>query len=127
MFLDKNDNLKFKFGLLLHGLLRPTSTRDKFNQRLDFPLVFRLRPRGYDFVFIRNEKGVVVGTRVSYLESILPPEFYKSGYGPRSDASTPKTPACKDSSSINSAPSNVIHMTTNAIFAIPIVYCVLVF
>ena len=81
-----NDFLHYKFGLLLHGRLNPSETRDIIFMTLDQPLAYRMNgypeyPHGFP-VYFTNSRGSgsdVDAVAVSYLQSRLPPVFKKAG------------------------------------------------
>ena len=81
-----NDFLHYTFGILLHGRLNPSETRDKLFMTLDQPLAYRMNgypeyPHGFP-VYFTNSRGSgsdVDAVTVPYLESRLPPVFEKAG------------------------------------------------
>ena len=81
-----NDSLHYNFGILLHGRLNPSETRDKFFMTLDQPLAYRSNgyPHGFPVYFTNSggSGGDVDAVAVPYFESRLPPVFKKAGRYP---------------------------------------------
>lgn len=78
----ENEQLEYKFGVLLSGKLVPADDPDDFYMTLNHPLTYRMAffpqyPHGFPLYFGSLEDGTIVSVTVPYLESSLPPTFDK--------------------------------------------------
>ena len=80
----EDDSLRYTFGLLLRGPLKPSEKRDTFYMTLDHPLTAEnynpVYPRGFPVSFSESDGsgGNVDKVQVTYLEATLPPVFMKA-------------------------------------------------
>ena len=97
----KDDSLRYKFGLLMRGLLKPSETRDTFYMTLDHPFTRQnfnpTYPRGFPVNFTESDRsdGHVDEVKVPFLEFAFPPVFKKGWEGKEDTGTNGAIPACK--------------------------------
>ena len=89
----KDDSLRYKFGLLMRGPLKPSETRDTFYTTLDHPFTAEnynpAYPRGFPVMFAESDGSggkVDDEVKVPYLEQALFPVFKKARERSSNDA-----------------------------------------